>query len=119
MQSYMRNPESKDKHLVRFYYDDKEDMFDLVSYQKGGNILHMLRNYLGKDAFYKGLNIYLKTNALKAGEAHQLRLAFEEASGRDLNWFFNQWYFGMRAPKHKLFTCSKPRPGKNLYCLWR
>ncbi len=102
MQSYLRDPESKEKHLVRFYYDDKEDMFDLVSYQKGGNILHMLRNYLGKDAFYKGLNIYLKTNAYKTGEAHQLRLALEEASGRDLNWFFNQWYFGAGHPELKI-----------------
>jgi len=28
------------------------------------------------------------------GEAHQLRLAMEAVTGRDLNWFFNQWYFG-------------------------
>ena len=73
-------------------------MFDAVTYQKGGSILYMLRNYLGNAAFYKGLNIYLKANALKNGEAHQLRLAMEEASGRDLNWFFNQWYFGAGHP---------------------
>ncbi len=102
MESYLRDPENKTKDLVRFYYDDKEDMFDLVTYQKGGNILNMLRNYLGKDAFYKGLNIYLKTNAFKTGEAHQLRLALEEASGRDLNWFFNQWYFGAGHPELKI-----------------
>ena len=48
--------------------------------------------------FYKGLNIYLKTNAFKNGEAQQLRLALEEASGLDLNWFFNQWYYGAGHP---------------------
>jgi len=58
----------------------------------------MLRNYLGNEAFYKGLNIYLKTNALKNGEAQQLRLALEEASGKDLNWFFNQWYYNAGHP---------------------
>jgi aminopeptidase N len=58
----------------------------------------MLRNYLGNDAFYKGLNIYLKTNAFKTGEAQQLRLALEDASGRDLNWFFNEWYYGAGHP---------------------
>jgi aminopeptidase N len=58
----------------------------------------MLRHYLGNDAFYKGLNIYLKTNAFKNGEAQQLRLAFEEASGLDLNWYFNQWYYGAGNP---------------------
>jgi aminopeptidase N len=97
-QNYLSQPELKTKDLVRFHYKDKEDVFDAVTYQKGGSILYMLRNYLGNAAFYKGLNIYLKTNAFKNGEAHQLRLAMEEASGRDLNWFFNQWYFGAGHP---------------------
>ncbi len=99
MMNYLRSPDAKTKNLVRFNYDDKEDVFDVVTYQKGGRILYMLRNYLGNDAFYKGLNIYLKSNAFKAGEAHQLRLALEEASGLDLNWFFNQWYFGAGHPQ--------------------
>lgn len=88
-----------DKHLVRFFYDDKEDMFDAVSYNKGGKILHMLRNYLGKEAFYAGLNNYLTNNKYSTGEAHQLRLALEEISGKDLNSFFNQWYFNSGHPK--------------------
>ncbi len=99
MRGYLSNPENDGKDLVRFHYRDKEDMFDAVSYQKGGRILNMLRNYLGDSAFFKGLNNYLTTNKFKAAEAHQLRLAFEETSGRDLNWFFNQWYFGDGHPK--------------------
>lgn len=98
MQSYLRSQGASTKNLVRFYYADKEDVFDAVTYQKGGRILNMLRNYLGDAAFYKGLNIYLKTNAFKNGEAQQLRLAFEEASGQDLNWYFNQWYYGAGHP---------------------
>ena len=98
MSAYLGDPQAAEKNLVRFHYTDKEDVFDVVTYQKGGRILGMLRNYLGKDAFYKGLNIYLKTNAFKNGEAQQLRLALEEASGRDLNWFFNQWYYGAGHP---------------------
>lgn len=94
------DPESASdkKDLVRFYYEHREDMFDLVSYQKGGRILHMLRNLVGDSAFFKSLNLYLTTHKFKAAEAHQLRLAFEEVTGRDLNWFFNQWYFGNGHP---------------------
>ncbi|HRO46980.1 M1 family aminopeptidase [Agriterribacter sp.] len=99
MQQYLSSPEDAKKPLVRFHYKDREDMFDLVSYQKGGRILNMLRNYLGDDAFYKGLNVYLTTHKFNSAEAHQLRLALEEISGRDLNWFFNQWYFGSGHPK--------------------
>lgn len=99
MQQYLGSPEEASKHLVRFHYKEREDMFDLVSYNKGGRILNMLRNYLGEEAFYRALNLYLTTNKFKTGEAHQLRLAFEEVSGKDLNWFFNQWYFGSGHPK--------------------
>jgi aminopeptidase N len=97
MQGYLQSGSEK-KDLVRFYYSDKEDMFDAVSYQKGGRILHMLRNFVGDSAFFKSLNYYLVTNKFKSAEAHQLRLAFEEVTGRDLNWFFNQWYFGSDHP---------------------
>tara|TARA_B110000090_G_scaffold42428_1_gene47408 strand:- start:6211 stop:8652 length:2442 start_codon:yes stop_codon:yes gene_type:complete len=87
------------KNLVRFNYVDKEDMFDLVSYNKGGAILHMLRNYVGDAAFFTSLKTYLNKYQFKAAEAHQLRLVFEEVTGKDLNWFFNQWYFGANHPK--------------------
>ncbi len=90
---------SENKDLVRFTYRDKEDMFDAVSYNKGGRILHMLRSFIGDSAFFKGMNNYLTTNKFKSAEAHQLRLAFEEVTGKDLNWFFNQWYFGAGHPK--------------------
>lgn len=98
MQSYLSSGGSA-KDLVRFYYHDKEDVFDQVSYQKGGRILHMLRNYVGDQAFFASLNKYLTTNKFGNGSAHKLRLAFEEVTGKDLNWFFNQWYFGSGHPK--------------------
>ncbi len=80
--------------LIWFDYDDKEQMFDGHSYNKGGRILHMLRNYLGDDAFFEGMRNYLEANKFKPAEFHQLRLAFEDVSGEDLNWFFNQWFLG-------------------------
>lgn len=99
---YMYGGEDFEKDLIRFQYKDKEDMLDAVSYNKGGLILHMLRNYLGDDAFFSGMSVYLKNNEYKATEAHQLRLAWEEVSGKDLNWFFNQWFFGNGHPKLKV-----------------
>lgn len=101
MQGYLMSGSDK-KDLVRFYYSDKEDMFDAVSYNKGGRILHMLRNVVGDEAFFKSLNNYLTTNKFKSAEATNLRLAFEETTGMDLNWFWNQWYFGNGHPKLKI-----------------
>ncbi len=85
-------------NLIRFNYEDKEDMFDGHSYAKGGTILHMLRNYVGDEAFYTSLNKYLVDNEYQPVEIHQLRIAFEHVVGEDLNWFFNQWFMGAGHP---------------------
>lgn len=79
--------------LVRFNYNDKMDVFDNVSYPKGAVILYALKNQMGDEAFFKSLNKYLTTNAFKNGEAQQLRLAFEDVSGKDWSQYFNQWYY--------------------------
>ncbi len=100
--SYLQNPENAKKDLVRFYYADKEDVFDQVSYPKGGAIHHMLRNYVGDDAYFKSLNNYLTTNKFKPGESGQMRLAFEEVTGKDMNWFWNQWFYGSGHPIVKI-----------------
>jgi aminopeptidase N len=112
MQNYLQDSASATKNLVRFYYADKEDVFDLVSYQKGGRVLHMLRNYVGDDAFFKSLNNYLTTNKFKNGESDQMRLAFEEVTGQDLNWFWNQWYFGSGHPIVKIDYAYDDAAGK-------
>ncbi|MBK8427113.1 MAG: DUF3458 domain-containing protein [Lewinellaceae bacterium] len=84
--------------LIHFGYDNREDMFDAHSYNKGGAILHMLRNQIGDDAFFTGLQRYLKKHEFTDVEAHELRLTFEDVTGQDLNWFFNQWFFSAGHP---------------------
>ena len=101
-QQYHQRPDDFKKDLVRFDYTSTDDMFDMVSYNKGGAILHMLRHYLGDEAFFQGVTNYLKAYAYGNGEAHQLRLSFEKISGKDLSWFFNQWYFGNGNPTVKV-----------------
>ena len=103
---------SDSKDLVRFNYANKEDMFDAVSYNKGGRILNMLRNYVGDDAFFKSLNNYLTTNKFKSCEADQLRLAFEDVTGQDMHWFWNQWYYGSGHPKLKIDYVYDDASGK-------
>jgi aminopeptidase N len=98
LKNYLSSPTDAEKNLVRFYYKDRMDMFDLVSYQKGGRILHMLRHYVGDDAFFASLKKYLSDNKFSNGSAIKLKLAFESVTGKDLNWFFNQWYFGNGHP---------------------
>lgn len=100
---YLGSARSGVHPLIHFGYNDKEDMFDAHSYNKGGAVLHMLRQYVGDDAFWVALNQYLIDHAYKAVEAHDLRLAFEAVTGKDLNWFFNQWYFEEGHPELQIF----------------
>ena len=88
--------------LIHYSYDDKEDMFDAHSYNKGGLVLHMLRNQLGDDAFWSALNYYLEQNKNTAVEVDDLRLAFEDVTGQDLRFFFDQWYLASGHPKIEL-----------------
>jgi len=101
-EEYFDEAEEKIEPIIRFHHANKDDMFDRHSYNKGGRILHMLRNYVGDEAFFKSLSLYLKTKAFKTAEVHDLRLAFEEITGEDLNWFFNQWFLAPGHPELKI-----------------
>jgi aminopeptidase N len=85
--------------MIRYDYSSREEMFDVHSYQKGGRILHMLRKYVGDEAFFTALNQYLKAHKFNSVEIHDLRLAFEKVTGEDLNWFFNQWFLNQGHPE--------------------
>jgi aminopeptidase N len=89
---YMGSARQNAHSLINFGYKDKEDMFDAHSYNKGGAILHMLRSHVGDEAFFTALKNYLTKNAYTSVEAPQLRMAMEDITGEDLNWFFNQWF---------------------------
>ncbi len=88
----------KQANLVRFDYRNEGDMFDRHSYQKGALVLHMLRTTVGDGAFFKAFNLYLEKHKFQSVEIHDLRLAFEEVTGKDMNWFFNQWFLDKGFP---------------------
>ncbi len=96
---YLGELRRKRHPLVDYHYEAPDDMFDAHSYNKGGMVLHMLREFLGEPTFRVGLTRYLEDNAYGAVEIHHLRLAMEAASGQDLNWFFDQWYLVSGHPK--------------------
>ena len=102
LQGYLGSAQQGVHPLVYFGFEDKENMFDAHSYNKGGLVLHMLRNYVGDEAFFAGLKLYLNTHQYTSVEAHDLRLAFEDITGEDLNWFFNQWFFSAGHPSLKI-----------------
>ncbi|MDP1813789.1 MAG: M1 family metallopeptidase [Leadbetterella sp.] len=92
LQDYLYEASQKQVPLIRFDYLSREDMFDAHSYQKGGRVLHQLRMEVGDEAFFASLNHYLKSHAFQTAEIEDLRISFEKITGRDLKWFFDQWF---------------------------
>lgn len=102
MKAYLAESETKQVPMIRYFYKDRENMFDSHSYAKGGRILHMLRNYVGDDAFFASLQQYLKSHAFGTAEIDDLRMSFEKVTGEDLNWFFDQWFHKPGHPNIKI-----------------
>ncbi len=97
-QKYLHSSKFKNEPIVNYYYDTPHDIFDDIRYEKGGAVLHMLRNYVGDEAFFKSLNRYLSEYKFNNAEIADLRKVFEEVTGEDLNWFFNQWWLSKGHP---------------------
>jgi aminopeptidase N len=72
-------------------YDEPIDIFDRHLYDKGGRVLHMLRNFLGDELFWKTLAHYLTKHRHGVVESRDLARAVEDATGKVVDWFFSQW----------------------------
>ncbi|WP_373511470.1 M1 family aminopeptidase [Persicitalea sp.] len=110
LKNYLGEADQKKVPIVRYFYQDKEDMFDSHSYAKGGRVLHMLRKMVGDDAFFESLQTYLKAHRYGTAEISDLRMAFEKVTGQDLNWFFDQWFL---TPGHPVLKVEQDYSGAN------
>jgi aminopeptidase N len=77
-------------------------LFDRHLYEKGGWVCHMLRHELGEDHWWKSLRHYLLKHRNKSVETNDLIIAIQEATGRNLRWFFDQWIFKAGYPSYKV-----------------
>lgn len=84
--------------IVTKNYANPDAVFDTYAYPRGGAILHMLRNILGNDNWWRAINHYLKKYAHQPVETEQFRIAIEEATGQPMDWFFEQWLYKMGHP---------------------
>jgi aminopeptidase N len=71
-------------------------------YPKGAQLAHQMRRLVGDSLFWKGMHRFLTDNAYKPVETKDYAIAFEKTTGRDLDWFFDQWAYGIGYPKVKV-----------------
>jgi aminopeptidase N len=68
-------------------------------YPKGALVLEMLHDYLGDQRFWAGIHRYLTTHAFGNAVSDDLRQAFLDATGENLDWFWSEWVYGAGYPE--------------------
>ena len=73
--------------------DEAQGMFDILTYEKGAAILRMLEQYLGPQAFQKGISHYLGKHEYDNAETTDLWDALEEATQQPVRAMMDSWVF--------------------------
>ena len=90
---------SNPRPMVQYFYESDMDLFDSNIYAKGALVLNMLQQMLGYDAFWRTVRIYAKEYQHKNVESQDLKRIFEEVTGQNLEWFFDQWVYTAGLPE--------------------
>ena len=85
-------------------YNDPGDNFDSHTYPKGACMLHLLRYILGDDTFFRTISTFLHQNEFKPVDTHDFMKTVKEVSGKNMDWFFEQYFF---SPGHPVFEVTK------------
>ncbi|MEK6577799.1 MAG: M1 family metallopeptidase, partial [Bdellovibrionota bacterium] len=88
---FMEEDEEARPVVFPFIHSGLDEYFDSRAYAKGSWILHMLRNTLGDDIFFKGIQTYLYRYQGQVVNTEMFRKVMEEVAVKDLYWFFDQW----------------------------
>ncbi|WP_438838536.1 M1 family metallopeptidase [Streptococcus pluranimalium] len=91
-------------HVEVKHPDEINTLFDAaIVYAKGSRLMHMLRRWLGDDAFAAGLNAYFKKHQYQNTVGYDLWRALSDASGKDVSSFMNSW---LEQPGYPVLTVS-------------
>ncbi|MBI2084635.1 MAG: M1 family metallopeptidase [Candidatus Aenigmarchaeota archaeon] len=88
----------EDPHII-------EEIFDAISYSKGGSILRMLDNYLGEEAFRKGIGIYLSKYKYGNATSEDLWKSLSKTSGKPVDKIMSSW---IRQAGYPIVDASMP-----------
>jgi aminopeptidase N len=87
---YAKNP---DYRIIHNNLDDMNKVTTIQTYQKGSWTLHMLRGILGDEVFWKGIRTYYAKYMNSHASTADFISIMEEVSGKELNYFFDQWLY--------------------------
>ena len=101
LRDYAALPAQRDQP-VRAFKSKQHQASQVIGYNKLAFIFHMLANEIGQPAFADGLQRFWIEHVYGEAAWGDLQAAFEQAAGRDLDWFFRQWLERSGAPRLSL-----------------
>ena len=108
MRSYFGEARRYRRPISTKLYPFADAMLDSHSYPKGAAVLHTLRRKIGDEAFFAGIKLYLETWKHTPVESSQLRRAFTEATGIEMEPFWAQW---IEKPGHPVLDYTWKQEG--------
>jgi len=100
-QLYLQEDSTYRRPLVQSTYAEPIDIFDRHLYERGSVVLDMLRAQLGDDLWWRTIRAYVERFAGRDVLTHDLQRTIEETTGRNLDWFFDQWVWKGGHPEFK------------------
>jgi aminopeptidase N len=88
--------------IVTNVYHEPIDIFDRHLYEKGSLVLNTLRGVVGDEQFFRSIQRYCRDNQERSVITQDLASAFEAETGRNLDWFFDQWVYKPGHPEFKV-----------------
>ncbi|MCK5743004.1 MAG: T9SS type A sorting domain-containing protein [Chlorobi bacterium] len=99
--------------LYDFSRESPSSNYPVTIYQKGSTVVGMLRQIMGDEAFFAGIRTYLDDFAYGCATSEGLKEILEEAGDKDLDFFFDQWIYGIGWPEFEIdVNLNADKPGK-------
>ena len=84
------------------------------SYGKGGLCYYVLQDLLGDELYFRSLHQYINDWHGKHPVPYDFFYSFNNASGKNLNWFWNKWFFGWSYPDLSIKKVEKSATGTKI-----
>jgi aminopeptidase N len=101
LRDYAALPGARDQP-VRDFKSKQHQAAQVIGYNKVAFIFHMLSLEIGQQAFDRGIRDFWRKHRFGRASWRHLQVAFEQAAGRQLDWFFRQWLDRKGAPRLSL-----------------
>lgn len=97
--------EDRDRYrrpIVDDRYEFPVEVYDRHAYQKGALVLGMLRDVMGDEPFFRTLSHYARKHEWQSVETNDLKVAIEDVTGQNLDWFFDEWLYHCGYPEFEV-----------------